>query len=83
MELRVLHASASGKSAFVALDMAIEGTVLTTRVTGWVTVATPVEVGDAITIPDGIRWELGEAEESVDPATGEVYSHRWFTFLPA
>lgn len=82
MELRVLHASPSGKSAFVALDMVIEGTVLTTRVTGWVSVGAPVEVGDLITVPDTHRWELGDPEESVDPATGEVYSHRWFTFLP-
>jgi hypothetical protein len=82
MELRVLHASPSGKSAFVALDIVIEGTVLTSRVTGWITVGAPVEVGQLIVVPDTVTWELGDAEESVDPATGEVYSHRWFTFIP-
>lgn len=82
MEFTVLHASPSGKSAFVALDVVIEGSVITSRITGWLTVGVPVEVGDRIPVPSTHTWELGDPEDSVDPATGEVYSHRWFTFLP-
>ena len=82
MEFTVLAMSDSGKSAFTAFDQAIPGTPVTTRVTGWIRVSEALDKGQVITIPDSFKLMVTETE-SADPETGELYTHRWFDFVPA
>lgn len=78
MKVKVLHVSASKKSALVSVEHNIEGTPLMNKTSGWMPISAEVEKGQEF---DLNFTTVYQATSSVtDDETGEVSTFTWLSF---
>ena len=78
MKATILHISAKGNSALIAIDTPVEGTPIRNKVNGWVPCASTAKKEDTFELP---FTTVHQSTSTVtDEDTGEVSTFTWLSF---